>query len=368
MTFGKENVLNLLQLYLKNAKENPYGEFGHIVISMVGHPNIAAADLDGDVRLMKGQLESLAKITAKLQTMVDSVAFPEQDASLDASYHCSSLCVGPMGYDFITWLVDAELTRVREGAPKPLKVGFWHGRPDLINPYNTIEARQRWLDNLFRPALKLLGAVEDERAIHGRQKELWVPRDIVKAVRAGEKVPRFHSSAQIPPSMRGAVTITLREASHWPHRNSNVEAWYRVASDLKRRGERVVFVRDTCKAWEPVVGFDTCPDASLNLETRCSLYEHAKANLFISNGPFGIACYGDRPYLCFVPIEDEDTQGGYEPATAKFWRASTEIGPGEQWPWAQPDQRLVWKPDTYENIAEAWEALTADTIRNRLTA
>jgi len=51
------------------------------------------------------------------------------DETLDASHVCyKRRHTGPLGFDFIYWLVDAEMTRVREGAPAPLKVAFWCGQ------------------------------------------------------------------------------------------------------------------------------------------------------------------------------------------------------------------------------------------------
>jgi hypothetical protein len=53
---------------------------------------------------------------------------------------------------------------------------------------------------------------------------------------------------------RGAVTITLREAVHFPARNNRVLDWIEVAKWLSRQGDRVVIIRDTAKAAEPIVG------------------------------------------------------------------------------------------------------------------
>ena len=190
----------------------------------------------------------------------------------------------------------------------------------------------------------------------GCSEPLFVPRGIVAGAKAGETVPKLKSTykGHIEP---GAVTITLREASHWPHRNSNRIAWLKFALLLRDRGERVIFVRDTEHAFEPFADFQTDPLASVDLDYRAALYESARANLFVSNGPAGLAMFGDKPWLQFVTLEDED---GYAPNTAKFWTENGGVAPGEQYPWSGSQQRLVWAPDTYENILEAWTQVIGD--------
>ncbi len=119
----------------------------------------------------------------------------------------------------------------------------------------------------------------------------------------------------------------------------------------------MIFVRDTEKAKEQIDGFRICPDASINLHSRMALYDLAKANLFVANGPCELAKYSGKPYLIFTPIEPEDSP--YRANTASFWKKEANMDAGSQYPWAKSDQRIVWKKDTYENICAAWEGLLA---------
>jgi hypothetical protein len=114
----------------------------------------------------------------------------------------------------------------------------------------------------------------------------------------------------------------------------------------------VILVRDTACANEPFYSWEICPLASTNLHMRMALYEQAKCNLFVANGPCTLAQFSDRPWLCFTPIEPDDSP--YKANTAMFWRMYVGIDVGEQFPWSRPDQRIVWKKDTYENICTAW--------------
>ena len=333
-------VIELIELYLKTAKEQ---RWDHVAIAMTAYPNLAACDYAGDVALELAQRDALTLLRGKVQESIDNWSLPDRDETLDASYACYSIVNAPIGYDFITWLIDQEMIRVREGAPAPLKVGFWQGRMHLDRQ------RSRWLENVFRPALKLIGAVEDKKAVYGRHKPLYVARDIVAAVKAGEKTPVLRST--IEPFMLNHVTITLREAVYDPHRNSNLPAWLKFAKYLTDKGEAVIFVRDTDKAEERLVDFQTCPKASRDLDVRMSLYENAKANLFVQNGPAGLAWYSKAPWLQF---EDAGNDSVFTPL---WWKMSQGINPGEQFPWSAENQRMVWKSDTYENLVSAWTSL-----------
>ena len=89
----------------------------------------------------------------------------------------------------------------REGAPGPLKVGFWLGRDGKTGVGTP--ARRRAFDNVVRSALPLIGAVEDNRAILGRAKHYYASRDIVAAcqeIAGGHLAPRDYLA-----SLRGPL-------------------------------------------------------------------------------------------------------------------------------------------------------------------
>ena len=156
---------------------------------------------------------------------------------------------------------------------------------------------------------------------------------------------------------RRPITITLREMDLYPYRNSNLWAWLNLAQYLTDHGEYVVFVRDTAKATEKLDGFEICPEASVDLHSRMALYEIAKLNLFVANGPTTLGWFGDFPWLSFTRIEPDGHE--YVPNTPSFWRDNIGIEVGTQLPWALPDQRIIWQPDDYENLIKAWEEFQA---------
>ena len=305
-------------------------------------------------KVAKHGLETLAR---KLDSDVENRTPPPPDPSLGVDYFCYNVPAATPSYDIITTLVAAEMRRRREGAPAPLKVGFWMGRTGQAGM--EIDYRRQMLEHVVKPALQLIGAVEDERACRGYTTDNYVVGPIVEAARRGEKVPILQVwNHLIPVGLCGAVTITLRESDLWPHRNSNLKHWLRFADWLKRQGEKVVFVRDTAKVMQAMPdGWKDYPAASIDLHARMALYQNARANLFVSNGPALLGLFSDRPWLQFIQLQPDGH--AYQADTPAFWAKHMLIGEGDQFPWSQPNQRMIWKPDTFDNMVEAWQTYIA---------
>ncbi len=333
------------------------GRHGYLIAAMVGRDERPVGGSFGTVSME--QAAGIALNHLKLQVDA-SIAnkIPPRAADAPADRVCYNVPLSPMSFDFICWLVDAEMNRRAEGAPAPLKVAFWFGRDGktgLVDPY-----RRQIFDHVVRPMLALVDAVEDETAVDGRYNPFFSPREIVDKARGGQEVPRLHAPADKLKATRQywwrrpPITITLREAPHYTYRNSNFDAWLRFAHDLKAQGEEVVFVRDTARAHDAVDGFEIFSAASIDLHWRMALYQTAKMNFFTSNGPGALGHFSDFPWLMFIEPQTDDY--AYEPNTPAFWRDNMGIEMGEQFPWWRPrDQRIIWKTDDYANLVEAWE-------------
>lgn len=330
-------VIDLLEAYLEAARK---GNFDSVAIAMTGYPDRAALDFAGDVVLEKATREALGLLVDRVDESIAIRALPKPNPQLGYDYAVYNCMEGPLGFDYLVWLIYAEMIRRRAGAPAPLKVAFWMGSKETGRL--SLRDRHQWVDGVFRPALCLIGAVEDPTAMRGHSHQVYVTRPIVEAARHGQEIPRLGP----PQAGHQHITITLREADHEPARNSNLDAWLRFAVYLGRIGERVTIIRDYVKAHEPLGHYLTNPLHSTDLMSRMDLYESAKANLFVSNGPTILAIFGSRPWLQFV----RDADG-----TPEFWRDKIGLSPGEQYPWSAPDQRVIWKPDAYDNIVSAWD-------------
>jgi hypothetical protein len=352
---GNAQAIELLEHWLVELRK---GEIGYVGIITAQFPDVIGCDAAGIAELEPLAIEAISELTKKIDEWRAVRALPPRDPTLTADYQCYNCADAPVAWDFLVWAVDAVMQMEREGAPAPLKVAFHFGGRGA----EAIRGREQMFNNVVRPLLALVGAVEDDRAMLGRHKPVYVAREICAAARAGQAVPMLRASAEARDIVRGwfgdgpaPVVITLREAEHWPHRNSNTEAWLRFARDLRDQGEKVVIVRDTAKAREPIGdGFLTCPAASVNVDMRMAVYEASKASLFVSNGPVMMAVFSQVPYLNFMSLIPDDAYPCNRPG---FFPRAYGIPDGGQFPWARHDQRMVWALDTYENISAAWHAL-----------
>jgi len=359
-TDGNAQVVDALERLLARARQ---GKVSYLAAVALEEPDAGHAFFGGVSHRLKACFGLVEKLGAAMSADVKNRVMPPRDPNLSADRVCYDVPGSPLSFDFLPWLIDAEMTRIREGAPAPLKVAFWFGREGKTGL--AYPARQQMFVKVVRPMLGLVGAVEDDGSLLGRFKELFVTRDIVQAAVAGEPVPRLRASegaaAQVSGLLAGVkpVVITLREAEHWPHRNSNVEAWLQFADWLKAQGELVIFVRDTAKAMLPL-SHPTYPAASIDIDIRTALYAAAKAHLGVSNGPATIPWFLDIPSLLFLDVKPDDYP--YQPNTARFLREQMGLEVGGQFPWLRPDQRFVWAPDNFHAIVDAWREWIAPRV------
>lgn len=285
----------------------------------------------------------------------------------DAGHAVYDLGRCPASYDFVDWLIQAEMIRRAMEAPAPLKVTFAPGpnggfRADTL-PVD-IAGRQRFLDNVMRPALALVGAIEDgEAPSDACTHPVYTLKPVVEMVNAGVAVPRWRAEDAAVAAVawwltkraidQAPVVITLRESTHWPQRNSRLLNWLRFADYLKSQGEAVVIVRDTERAGDAFGAHDVYQQAAMHLDIRAALYQCAKCNLMSSNGAGALPLFSNVPFLIFEPLDVP----GYGPACDEWWIANHGINRGEQYPWLRPDQRIVWDWDSYSAIRRAWDDL-----------
>ena len=267
------------------------------------------------------------------------------------------LTTDPICFDFLPWLVTAEMTRRREQCIDPLKIAF------VRNPNSLMQITdEKWafFHNVMRPVLKLFNATEDEKACQGRHANFVGLRDISIAAKNGEPVPQMEipkeSDEAVKHFLRGSkpVTLTLREMDRYAQRNSDIDEWMKFARWLEHKGEDVIIVRDTSKADEPIESYRTFPESSKNILTRAALYENAKCNCFVANGPFGLACYSQVPWLMWALVNDEQPDGFNRP---DYWNKFMGLNEHMQLPWSSDKQKMVFKRDKFDNLRAAYEEL-----------
>lgn len=281
-------------------------------------------------------------------------------------YAFYDLQFGPVSYDFVTWLVRAYREQHRAGCDRlhvvivPNEKGLggfareW-GKHD--------EDATRWrLQHIVLASCPLARATvtvapsiemaERMRAIAGP--DVWWPQGkahfmgpLIQESRAGWQMVRLEPTAAarayvakwFTEDPRKLVTITLREQTTDPDRNSDMQAWFDFAKSISER-YRIVVVGD---AHVELGTIDAHP-AAMDPDIRLALYEAADMNLMGNNGPQELLKFSAAPYMIFgLALTD-----GWRNHFKKYFHMEV----GDQLPWRHAEQRLIYKADTFENISQ----------------
>ena len=144
------------------------------------------------------------------------------------------------------------------------------------------------------------------------------------------------------------VTITIRSSPFDKPRNSDIEAWSKFASYLLVSGYHAVVIPDTDNAFgkeSALEGASIFRDCSWNMGLRAAIYETAFLNFFVPNGCGALAVFNPSCsyiYMNMLPVGSiVTTEEAYKAVGHKI---------GDDYKFATEQQRLCWKPDTFENI------------------
>ncbi len=300
--------------------------------------------------------------------------------------------VTPYTYDFFVFLVAAEAQR-RAHRLDAVHIVLVPPPRDVVNTgANISAAEQAWrLHNLIIPGTALLASLDQltictDRAqaepIVAAGAHVFPPKytfahpvgifetvELTAAWARGIAIP----SLTVPEPAknyvrqyldarahgRRVVTVTLRQATHIPERNSNLQAWTSFAASLDPHRYLVVFIPDTQAVFDapdPILApFTIFGDAATNVLIRAALYELSFVNMFRSNGPANLASLNQAaPLLNFVkPMDDVIDQSVYTIETG------TGIKVGTQFPYYQPRQKWAWCDDSADNIAAEFATFEA---------
>lgn len=228
------------------------------------------------------------------------------------------------------------------------------------------EAATRWrLWHIVMAMIPLTGATvtlaaSREQAQSMMSGDVWWPEGrahlagpLIDAARKGTKIPKLLPTeaarryvAQWLCWNRKIVTLTTRNQSTHSDRNSNSDAWADVDAWLTENFDNyyVVFLKDTHVA----LASENGNWSELDPDLRLALYERAAMNLIGNNGPATLLWFSDAPFIQFgfgLPAEK----------WTKHMAEHLHLKPGDQLPWARSDQRLVWRPDSFEVMREEFE-------------
>lgn len=289
----------------------------------------------------------------------------------------------PISYDFSTWLMRAMLERDRLGCDHLHVVLVPHeeglgGFSRYWGEHDDAAARWR-LWHIVIPLCALAGATvtqaysrnQCDLLIPQSTKQTWRPEGkahlaapLIDAAKAGEKIPKLRATeaarryvAQwFDADARPVVTLTTRNQATHPDRNTNPQAWREIAAELGAAGYNAIELPDSNEAFRDARGCwsNICPDM------RLALYERAAMNLIGNNGPCGLLLYSDAPYLAF-------NFGQPAAQWAQYVHDHLHMQYGDQLPWANANQRLIWSADSFDNMKAEfykWERRSSATATN----
>lgn len=158
------------------------------------------------------------------------------------------------------------------------------------------------------------------------------------------------------------VSLTLRSSTIETARNSNLSAWLDAAARIRARGFDPIILPDTdlVTAGLDIGAFGDVPSypmGAIDLELRIALYRQCILNLADNGGPAFISYFmGTTSAVCFLPVEKlpeaVTRQGGGLDRMAEL----LGVAPHGSFPGATPARRFVWKPDSVNNIMDAFDA------------
>ena len=170
-----------------------------------------------------------------------------------------------------------------------------------------------------------------------------------------EAMGRMASWIGVRSNGRKVITITLREMSRQPGRNSNVPAWIEFARSLDHEKYLPVILRDTNTIFQPIPliyqDITTCDIASLNMELRAALYQHAYTNLIINNGPNGLLHLSSL--TSYLQLKPEGTGAN----VSENYERKAGFGPDYHFLKMNSHQLISFQSDKLENIQSNFERL-----------
>lgn len=282
---------------------------------------------------------------------------------------------GPVSYDFATWLVRAMKERDSRKCsglhvvivPKEDGLGGFSRHWG-----NHDEHAARWrLWHIVVSCCPLAGATatiaasrDQAHKISAAAESEWWPEGkahfmgpLIDAARGGEKIPLLRASEGARRYIREylirfsfnkkVITTTLRQQETDPSRNSDLEAWSDLLRLAEQSGFAVFELDDTHVALQSGTAFvEQDPDL------RLALYEQAAMNFIGNNGPQELLKFSSAPYrIVGLGIE----------SWREHFRKYFHMEYGDQLPWATPQQKLVYKPDTFEVLREEFETWAGGT-------
>jgi hypothetical protein len=163
---------------------------------------------------------------------------------------------------------------------------------------------------------------------------------------------------------RKVISVTLREASYHPERNSSLKDWSDFLNSLDKNKYFPVVLRDIEKVFDPIppefAGITMFNEAVYNVELRAATYELSYLNMCVNNGISMILEMNKKTRYIYIKVVTPTVS-----TCTKEWFQSMGITPGESLPWASSFQKYVWEDDKYEIITREFDEMCEKIEKGR---
>ncbi len=156
------------------------------------------------------------------------------------------------------------------------------------------------------------------------------------------------------------ITITLRDSSYFPLRNSTIDNWKKVYRYLEENDYYPIILDDMenisiDSKKNELMGYNTYNFANIDQRLRLALYEEAFLNLSVNHGPSQLLIYSKYcNFLIFKHYVNDETS----PASLERIEKITGLKKNEQYPFFNNKQKLVWNiNDDYELIIDEFKKI-----------
>lgn len=148
------------------------------------------------------------------------------------------------------------------------------------------------------------------------------------------------------------VTITIRDCSYAPLRNSNIENWKKVYEYLEKNNYHPIILDDVenfsvQNNKNSLDRYNQYYYANIDLRVRLALYEEAFMNLSVNNGPSTLLLYSKYcKFLIFKMFENNENS----PASLKNIEKIMGLKKNQQYAFFNKYQKLVWNIDDNSDL------------------
>ena len=304
------------------------------------------------------------------------------------------MMVNPCSYDFFTFLISAEICRIRRNLSE-IKLIFVQGPNDKFraDKLRSNEQNKVFFENVIIPGISLLPSCESFS---------WINRCELKIDHLGENNlfprsynPRLPSNDYsggylVASHLRGDdtaifqaptyavdfvqnflrnklsnekfVTLTVREINRDNHNNTrslNIEVWQGVIDKLRKEKIDTIIIRDTFFAHDKPLfkGAIEVPEASIHLPFRAALYEGSVVNFTKNNGPAIINLHGRNDAVYFNQFDNDVVA-----LSEAFYGGTLGMAHGSQFPMTRKNKTVIWSAENKDIIFSRVRTSLANSV------